>query len=94
MCGDCLMDDLYDLSMEMEILREMYAAQLAKFCTLFEEKGIDYEKDMDNKWVKLLSETQKRYHSILKIRTFAEAEELYKQRDIVDALLEEKLHGK
>ena len=88
------MDDLYDLSMEMEILREMYAAQLAKFCRLFDEKGIDYEKDTDNKWVKLLRETQDRYHSILKIRTFKEAEELYKQRDIVNALLAEELHEK
>ena len=87
------MDDLYDLSMEMEILRESYAALLAKFFDVFEKNGIDDEKDTDNKWVTLFHETQERYHSILKIRTFAEAEELYKARDTVNALLQEELNG-
>ena len=86
------MDDLYDLSMEMEILRESYAALLAKFFDVFEKYDINYKDDTDNKWVKLLHETQQSYHSILKIRTFAEAEQLYKERDMVNALLQEELN--
>lgn len=88
------MDDLYDLSMEMEILRESYAALLAKFAVFFRKRGINYKEDTSNEWVKLLHETQKRYHSILQIKTFAEAEELYKERDTVNALLQEELNEK
>ena len=86
------MDDLYDVSMEMEILRESYAVLIAKLFYVFEKYDINYKEDTDNKWVKLLHKTQKSYHSIMKIRTFAEAEELYKERDTVNVLLQEELN--
>ena len=88
------MDNLYDLSMDIEILREAYASLLADFIQLFKEKNIDYEKDFGNFWVKLFLKVQDKYYSIIGIKTFKEANKLYGVYELANEMVQEALNGK
>ena len=86
------MDDLYnDVSIDMDILRECYAALLADFARLFDQKDIDFENDPDNVWVKLFREAQERFHKIFSIRSMAKVNEFYGAYNLMHSLVKSEL---